>query len=188
MKNYEKWEIGDRIRQTMKKQGFTQTSFSNALHVDQSTVSYWVTGKRLPPTENLVDLAKVLNVSIDWLLTGISTENKTLSSDLGFGNDTIETLKLNKSIGNTYVHSILDTLIARPSGIALLESFGNYIDFDGSYLLEFKDTWEKVFPKGIPVNYENLCEIRDVAHQQAIIQKLKTLKYELHHPKKGDEK
>lgn len=36
----------------------------------KGTISDWERGKALPETANLVNLAKVLDCSIDWLLTG----------------------------------------------------------------------------------------------------------------------
>ena len=40
------------------------------LHVSQPAVSKWLTGKGYPSIETLVQIAKFLQVNVEWLITG----------------------------------------------------------------------------------------------------------------------
>ena len=50
-------------------------------------------GKREPSLEKLTQIADHYHVSIDWLLTGIETENTRTAKDLGLSNDAINVLR-----------------------------------------------------------------------------------------------
>lgn len=46
----------------------SQWELANLLSIDRSTVAKWETGKALPRADKLMDLARILNCSIDELL------------------------------------------------------------------------------------------------------------------------
>lgn len=52
------------------KRGLTQKDIADALGVDQSAVHLWEVGKTKPRVDTLVNLAKLLNCSVDDLLAG----------------------------------------------------------------------------------------------------------------------
>lgn len=56
-----------RIKELRKKAGFTQVKFAEAMGVTQSTVSQWESGRVLPDTAKLPQLAEVLNCTISDL-------------------------------------------------------------------------------------------------------------------------
>jgi transcriptional regulator with XRE-family HTH domain len=62
--------IGRRIRQI---RGFdlTQEEFARKLGISQSQLSKYERGLALPAPEVLIQMKKSLNVSLDWLLTGV---------------------------------------------------------------------------------------------------------------------
>lgn len=74
-------EIGQRIALLRKERGYTQEQISFILNVTPQAVSKWEKGNALPDTSLLPLLAKTLAVSIDRLLTGGNTMEKTSPYD-----------------------------------------------------------------------------------------------------------
>lgn len=63
-------EIGKRIILFRKEKGYTQEQLSSLLYITPQAVSKWEKGSALPDTALLPLLARVLEVTIDKLLTG----------------------------------------------------------------------------------------------------------------------
>lgn len=61
--------LGARIRQERIKQNFTQEQLAEKLNVSTTYVGYIERGERTLTLAKLVDLAKLLHVSVDYLLT-----------------------------------------------------------------------------------------------------------------------
>lgn len=62
--------LGQRIRERRLKQGLKQQDIGNALALSAQAVSKWERGENAPDISILPDLARILGVSIDWLLGG----------------------------------------------------------------------------------------------------------------------
>lgn len=60
--------LGERLYRERKKLGLSQENLANQIDVSRQAVSKWEQGASSPDLNNLVALAKVLNVSIDYLL------------------------------------------------------------------------------------------------------------------------
>ena len=60
--------LGNRIKNLREARGLTQKELANKINVTKSTISYYENGKRTPTVNNLHDLARVLNVSLDCLM------------------------------------------------------------------------------------------------------------------------
>lgn len=58
------------IKKKRLEAGFTQIDLANKLEIDRSTVAKWETGESFPRAEKLIQLAEVLNCTIDELLKG----------------------------------------------------------------------------------------------------------------------
>lgn len=69
-------EFGKRLRYIRQKRNLKVAQIAEALHVTRNTAYKWEQGKALPSIETLFGLAKVLNVSVDWLL-GLPVKKKT---------------------------------------------------------------------------------------------------------------
>ena len=67
-------KIGKVIAKRRKEKGMTQGELAERLSVSNKTISKWETGVGLPDISILVDLASVLDISVDDLLKG--KENK----------------------------------------------------------------------------------------------------------------
>ena len=63
-------EIGKRITERRKKLGMTQEMLAEKGDLTPQFVSYAESGKRAMRPENVIQLAKALEVSADYLLTG----------------------------------------------------------------------------------------------------------------------
>lgn len=75
--------LAENILKYRKLLGLTQKQLASTLGVSSSRVSNWEQGANLPSSEMMVDLSRVLNVSMD-LLYGITQKEIQLSKDLGF--------------------------------------------------------------------------------------------------------
>ena len=60
--------IGQRINTVLAEKNIKQKDLASALGVTDNTISYFVSGKRTPNTEQIIKIAKFLDVSSDYLL------------------------------------------------------------------------------------------------------------------------
>ncbi|MBQ7518901.1 MAG: helix-turn-helix transcriptional regulator [Clostridia bacterium] len=56
------------LKKLRKKRGLSQIALQMHTGIDQSLLSLFETGKRIPPTDTLMILADFYNVSIDYIL------------------------------------------------------------------------------------------------------------------------
>lgn len=59
--------FSERLKQLRFEKGLTQKEVADLVHVNRVTYTNWERGKREPNFENLVKLADLLDVSLDWL-------------------------------------------------------------------------------------------------------------------------
>lgn len=57
-----------RIKEKRLAAGLTQSELGNLLGVSKVTVCHWEKGDKVPSANHLINLSKILNVSIDYLL------------------------------------------------------------------------------------------------------------------------
>ena len=62
--------LGEKLRSARKNAGLTQEQLSEKLLVSRQAITKWEAGKGMPDIENLKQLSKLLNISIDYLLDG----------------------------------------------------------------------------------------------------------------------
>lgn len=60
--------LGEKLKEARKQAGLTQEQLSEKLGVSRSAVAKWETDNGIPDVDNLKLLAKLLNVSVDYLL------------------------------------------------------------------------------------------------------------------------
>ena len=60
--------IGENIVIARKNLNLTQADLADKMNVSYQAVSSWERDENLPDTINLIALASVLNVSLDWLV------------------------------------------------------------------------------------------------------------------------
>lgn len=59
--------FGKRLREVRKNKGLKQQEIAEQIGIKQNSYSDWENGKTEPSFENLIKLADVLEVSLDWL-------------------------------------------------------------------------------------------------------------------------
>jgi len=69
--------IGQRILQTAKRAGISQTVLARKLGIGQTAVSMWGKGGA-PSIDKIIPLAEILGVSIEYLFTGNSESSKQI--------------------------------------------------------------------------------------------------------------
>ena len=67
--------LGNKIARRRKDLGMTQTEFAEDLCVTRQTVSRWEAGSVMPDIDKIADLAKLLQVSCDYLLKDYAAES-----------------------------------------------------------------------------------------------------------------
>lgn len=68
--------IRDRIFSKLEEKGMTQKSFSEKTGIPQSTISDWRKKKTNPTAEKIMIICKVLDVTPEWLLSGIEPQGE----------------------------------------------------------------------------------------------------------------
>jgi len=63
-------EIGKRLKLIRKKKGITQSELGEKLGIQFQHVSKYERGETVPTWENLIKLAQIFDVNINWFLTG----------------------------------------------------------------------------------------------------------------------
>ena len=63
-------QVGAQIARLRKEKGLTQNDLGNRLNISFQAVSKWERGETLPDTAILLDLANVLETSVDLILNG----------------------------------------------------------------------------------------------------------------------
>lgn len=65
--------IGQRIKEKRKELGITQTQIQHETTISSGNLSCIENGKYLPSAVALLELSRILNCSVDWILTGKSS-------------------------------------------------------------------------------------------------------------------
>lgn len=69
--------LGNNIFMKRKENGMTQEDLADRLGVSRQAVSDWERDVKKPETQNLIDLAKLLGASIDWLCADELADSET---------------------------------------------------------------------------------------------------------------
>ena len=70
--------LGEKIKETRKQYGLSQEQLAEKMSVSRSAVAKWESNNGLPDVENLKALAKLFDVSVDYLLDNNDTAEKTV--------------------------------------------------------------------------------------------------------------
>ncbi len=62
-------KFSDKVRYLRLKKGYTQTELANLANISQPALQAYETGKNKPTKNNAIQLAKVLGVSYDELMS-----------------------------------------------------------------------------------------------------------------------
>lgn len=67
--------LKERLRESRLKSHLTQEELATKIQTDKKQISRWESGGSVPHAETLIELSRILSVSVDYLL-GISDEPK----------------------------------------------------------------------------------------------------------------
>lgn len=73
-------EFSERLKDLRKQAGLTQVDVAEELGISQPAYASWERGSKKPTQENLVKIAQILNVSVDYLVGNL--KDKTDDIDL----------------------------------------------------------------------------------------------------------
>jgi transcriptional regulator with XRE-family HTH domain len=65
--------IRDRIFDKLTEMNLTQKEFANRTGIPETTISDWKKKKTNPTAEKILIICKVLNVTPEWLISGVET-------------------------------------------------------------------------------------------------------------------
>lgn len=72
-------KVGRAISEQRKIKGMTQKQLADLLNVSYQAVSRWEQGICLPSVDMIYDIAQILEITVDFLLNGLSEERKVIS-------------------------------------------------------------------------------------------------------------
>lgn len=72
----------------------TQKMLAEAVGIRPQTISLYLDGSTQPNADNLYKIAKYFKVSVDFLLSGVSSENASINETLGLSEAAVNMLKL----------------------------------------------------------------------------------------------
>ena len=74
--------IGKRIANVRKERNISQEELAGRIYVSRQSISKWESDQVIPDTENVIALAKALNVSVEWIISGSEqTSKKNVQKD-----------------------------------------------------------------------------------------------------------
>ena len=77
----------------LEEKNIDQNSLAEQTKISASLISDYRHGKTMPTLTKIVELAQALEVDCHYLLTGVSTVNKTVNADLGLSDKSIQVLQ-----------------------------------------------------------------------------------------------
>lgn len=69
--------IGDRIRWARERKGLTQDEVALKFNISRNAVSLWESGDTAPRGQRLAILAGILDINVEWLITGEGNPDST---------------------------------------------------------------------------------------------------------------
>ena len=72
--------FAERLKELRKQAPFTQVELAKRLGIGQSSYADWERGKKNPTQENLIRLAQILNVSVDYLVGNSEAKSEALDN------------------------------------------------------------------------------------------------------------
>ncbi len=124
-----------KLNLALEKAGLSQNKLAKLMGVRQATVNPWFTGKTQPSLPRTVEIAKYLNVSLDYLLRPDANEmfltGDYISQETGLSLGTINEMKnlKNNSYYSKHITKLIELLILNynKSNTDLLTEIANYL-------------------------------------------------------------
>lgn len=104
-----------------------------AVGTRQQSISLYRNGDTQPSPDILVRIAAFFGVSVDYLLTGVSSENKAINEELGLSEQAILQLKTAKQFSDTL--GVIDELLSDGEFYTFIED----VSYKAAKLKSFQD-------------------------------------------------
>lgn len=121
-----KKNVGKRLNEVLAQKNIMQKELAKHIGVTDNTVSYYLSGERCPDIEKLIEIAKFLNVSTDYLLGASNvkttdTELKSICEYTGLSETAVNRLHwITNRINGKEITEIISSLIAPDSDIKMI--------------------------------------------------------------------
>lgn len=116
--------FNERFRELRKKKGLSQRELANVLHMSNSTVAMYETGKRQPDFESLEKIADFFNVDIDYLLGRKDTTHRIVEIHPEYyENETVRAITDRLRTNPEYGLLFKAAADLKPEDIALVQKF-----------------------------------------------------------------
>jgi len=102
----------------------TQKALAEAVGIRPQTISLYLDGSTQPNADNLFKIARYFNVSVDFLLTGVSSENKAIHETFGLSEAAVNMLKYANKLdkdGDTPIMPLINDLFSDKDFYQFLE-------------------------------------------------------------------
>ncbi len=142
-------ELGVKMAKKRKDLGMTQNEFAEKLSVTRQTVSRWEAGTVMPDIDKIADIAKILNVSCDYLLKDEVEEEKGTASLSGIS-------RLLKEVKGRKVKLSFFEEEEEPS---LINKVCTVLDFEGNWMKVLLETKKESSEKLIPISSVRALEM-----------------------------
>lgn len=120
--------LGNKIAEARKSKNMTQEQLAERMSVTRQSISRWESGQSYPEMEKMVTLARVLEVSCDYLLTNNSSRGENGCRPEPVRNPVTRLLR------NTKGRKVKLTLYDDATDYELLNKVLTIVDFDGHWV------------------------------------------------------
>lgn len=128
--------FSERIKELRNEKKLSQAGFASLICTNQSTLSAYESGDRLPPYETLVIIAQQCLVSIDWLC-GLS-DKKSIQTKFETYSDILKLLMTLDSLDNIFISLYNKLHISNDYN----EKYNTFIiDIDDKNITDFYNEW-----------------------------------------------
>lgn len=121
--------IADRIKEILKVNHMSQKELAYKSGLTESTISYYISGDRIPHSKNLAKLASALNVTADYLLGVYSKNTKKVGGTFCEKTDNPNCL-MEQIINYLNEAGIYDVGIRICAGCDMNDSMANYVNYE----------------------------------------------------------
>lgn len=106
--------IGENIKNIREEKSYTQKQFAKALNITSSCISKYETGRSQPSIDTLIEMSKLLDVSLDYLVgrNNLSFDYELLSKDYVKDIDCFDLLNMLLQLNSENRNLIVDILDA----------------------------------------------------------------------------
>ncbi len=89
-------QIQQKIAEAIKQSGLTQQEIANALGINQTQISCYIHGKKMPALDTLANLCAILDLDANEILCLTENNRKSFNVVNSFNNNTNSNIKVGK--------------------------------------------------------------------------------------------